>query len=137
MGAFGPRFHITTYTTQSANLMLRQLGLTIYLAGLGLSAGAGFFETVFTLQGLKWVAISIALCVVPVLLIGFISAKVFKISYADNVGMLCGGMANPFALDYAGNGADGDDPAVAYATVYPAGIFLRVISAQIIILLLG
>jgi uncharacterized transporter YbjL len=75
--------------------------------------------------------------VVPVLLIGFISAKVFKISYADNVGMLCGGMANPFALDYAGNGADGDDPAVAYATVYPAGIFLRVISAQIIILLLG
>ena len=137
MGAFGPRFHITTYTTQSANLMLRQLGLTIYLAGLGLSAGAGFFETVFTLQGLKWVAISIALCVIPVLLIGFICAKVFKISYADNVGMLCGGMANPFALDYAGNGADGDDPAVAYATVYPAGIFLRVISAQIIILLLG
>jgi AspT/YidE/YbjL antiporter-like protein len=137
MGAFGPRFHITTYTTQSANLMLRQLGLTIYLAGLGLSAGAGFFETVFTLQGLKWVAISIVLCVVPVLLTGFISAKVFKISYADNVGMLCGGMANPFALDYAGSGADGDDPAVAYATVYPAGIFLRVISAQIIIILLG
>ena len=137
MGAFGPRFHITTYTTQSANLMLRQLGLTIYLAGLGLSAGAGFFETVFTLEGLKWVAISIALCVVPVLLIGFISAKVFKIGYADNVGMLCGGMANPFALDYAGSGSDGDDPAVAYATVYPAGIFLRVISAQIIILLLG
>ena len=137
MGAFGPRFHITTYTTQSANLMLRQLGLTIYLAGLGLSAGAGFFETVFTLEGLKWVAISIALCVVPVLLIGLISAKVFKIGYADNVGMLCGGMANPFALDYAGSGSDGDDPAVAYATVYPAGIFLRVISAQIIILLLG
>lgn len=137
MGAFGPRFHITTYTTQSANLMLRQLGLTIYLAGLGLSAGAGFFETVFTWEGLKWVAISIVLCVVPVILIGFISAKFFKISYADNVGMLCGGMANPFALDYAGSGADGDDPAVAYATVYPAGIFLRVISAQIIIILLG
>ena len=117
--------------------MLRQLGLTIDLAGLGLSAGAGFFETVFTLEGLKWVAISIALCVVPVMIIGFISAKVFKIDYADNVGMLCGGMANPFALDYAGSGSDGDDPAVAYATVYPAGIFLRVISAQIIILLLG
>ena len=137
MGAFGPRFHITTYTTQSANLMLRQLGLTIYLAGLGLGAGAGFFETVFTLEGLKWVAISIALCVVPVILIAFISAKVFKIGYAENIGMLCGGMANPFALDYAGNDTDGEDPAVAYATVYPAGIFLRVISAQIIILLLG
>ena len=137
MGSFGPRFHITTYTTRSANLMLRQLGLTIYLAGLGLSAGAGFFDTVFTAEGLKWVLISIALCVVPVLIMGFIAAKIFKTSYAENAGMLCGGMANPFALDYAGSGSDGDDPAVAYATVYPANIFLRVISAQIIILLIG
>lgn len=137
MGAFGPRFHIPTYTTRSANLMLRQMGLTIYLAGLGLSAGNGFFDTVFTTEGLKWVLISICLAVVPVLIMGFIAAKVFKTSYADNAGMLCGGMANPFALDYAGTGSDGDDPAVAYATVYPANIFLRVISAQIIILLLG
>ena len=137
MGAFGPRFHIATYTTRSANLMLRQLGLTIYLAGLGLSAGAGFFATVFTLEGLKWVLVSIALCVIPVLIIGFLAARVFKMDYADNIGMLCGGMANPFALDYAGTGSDGDDPAVAYATVYPVSIFLRVISAQILILLLG
>jgi AspT/YidE/YbjL antiporter-like protein len=137
MGAFGPRFHIPTYTTRSANLMLRQFGLTIYLAGLGLSAGEGFFETVLTAEGLKWVIISIVLAVVPVLLMGFIAAKVFKTSYADNAGMLCGGMANPFALDYAGNGSEGDDPAVAYATVYPANIFLRVISAQLLILLLG
>lgn len=137
MGAFGPRFHIATYTTRSANLMLRQLGLTVYLAGLGLSAGSGFFATVFTLEGLKWVLISIALCVIPVLIIGFIAARVFKMEYADNIGMLCGGMANPFALDYAGTGSDGDDPAVAYATVYPVSIFLRVISAQILILLLG
>ena len=137
MGAFGPRFHIPTYTTRSANLMLRQLGLTIYLAGLGLSAGNGFFDTVFTAEGLKWVLISISLAVVPVLVMGFIAAKVFKTGYADNAGMLCGGMANPFALDYAGSGSDGDDPAVAYATVYPANIFLRVISAQILILLLS
>ncbi len=137
MGAFGPRFHMQTYTTRSANLMLRQLGLTIYLAGLGLSAGAGFFDTVFTAEGLKWVIISIALAIVPVLVMGFLTAKIFKTSYADNAGMLCGGMANPFALDFAGTGADGEDPAVAYATVYPANIFLRVISAQIIILLLG
>ena len=136
MGSFGPRFHIATYTTQSANLMLRQLGLTIYLAGLGLSAGAGFFDTVFTMEGLKWVLISIALAVVPVLLVGFIAAKIFKTGYADNVGMLCGSMANPFALDYAGTSDDSEDPAVAYATVYPASIFLRVISAQIIVLLL-
>ena len=137
MGAFGPQMHITTYTTRSANLMLRQLGLTIYLAGLGLSAGAGFFDTVFTAEGLKWVVISIVLAMVPVLVMGFVAAKIFKTSYAENAGMLCGGMANPFALDFAGTGADGEDPAVAYATVYPANIFLRVISAQIMILLLG
>ena len=136
MGSFGPRFHIATYTTQSANLMLRQLGLTIYLAGLGLSAGAGFFDTVFTMEGLKWVLISIALAVVPVLIVGFAAAKIFRTSYADNVGMLCGSMANPFALDYAATSDDSEDPAVAYATVYPASIFLRVISAQIIVLLL-
>lgn len=136
MGAFGPRFHISTYTTRSANLMLRQLGLTIYLAGLGLSAGAGFFATVFTLEGLVWVLTSIALAVIPTLIVAFIAAKVFKLDYVDNMGMICGSMANPFALEYASLGEDGEDPAVAYATVYPASIFLRVISAQIIILLL-
>ena len=137
MGAFGPRFHIATYTTQSANLMLRQLGLTIFLAGLGLSAGHGFFDAVFSLEGLKWVLISISLAMIPVLLVGFISARFFKTSYADNVGMLCGSMANPFALDFAGSDNDGEDPAVAYATVYPASIFLRVISAQLILILFG
>ena len=136
MGAFGPRFHITTYTTRSANLMLRQMGLTIYLAGLGLSAGAGFFSTVFTKEGLLWVVTSIIIAVVPVFIVAFIAAKVFKVEYAENMGMLCGGMANPFALDYANQGEGGEDPAVAYATVYPASIFLRVISAQIIVLLL-
>ena len=135
MGAFGPRFHIATYTTQSANLMLRQLGLTIFLAGLGLSAGNGFFDAVFSLQGLKWVLISISLCMIPVILVGIITAKIFKASYSENVGMLCGSMANPFALEFAGESQDGDDPAVAYATVYPASIFLRVISAQLLMIL--
>ena len=137
MGAFGPRFHIATYTTRSANLMLRQLGLTIYLAGLGLSAGAGFFETVFTWEGLEWVAISLSLATVPVIAVGFAAAKIFKTDYADNIGLLCGSMANPFALDYAYSDNEGEDPAVAYATVYPVGIFLRVISAQLLIMLLG
>lgn len=137
MGAFGPRMHLSIYMSRSANLMLRQLGLTIYLAGLGLSAGAGFFETVFSSEGLVWVIVSFALAVVPVLLTAFIAAKLFKLDYADNVGMLCGSMANPFALDFANPSGEGDDPAVAYATVYPASIFLRVISAQIILLILG
>jgi AspT/YidE/YbjL antiporter-like protein len=136
MGSFGPRFHIATYTTRSANLMLRQLGLTLYLAGLGLSAGNGFFETVFSLEGLKWVAISLSLSTIPVILLGIAAAKIFKMDYADNIGMLCGGMANPFALDYAYTNGDDDDPAAVYATVYPANIFLRVISAQLIIMLL-
>ena len=137
MGAFGPRLHLTTYMSQSANLMLRQLGLTIYLAGLGLSAGAGFFETVWSLQGLKWILISFSLAVVPVLLVGFFASRILKTDYAKNVGMLCGSMANPIALNYANSTVDGDEPSVAYATVYPISIFLRVISAQIIMVLLG
>ena len=137
MGAFGPRLHLSIYMSQSANLMLRQLGLTIYLAGLGLSAGAGFFATVFTFEGLKWVLTSCVLTVVPVLIVGFIAAKMLKTSYSHNIGMLCGGMANPMALNYANTLADSDEPAVAYATVYPVSIFLRVISAQIIMLLLA
>ena len=135
MGAFGPRFHLTTYTTQSANLMLRQLGLTIYLAGLGLSAGADFFSTVFTAEGIKWVGISLALAIVPVLMIGYIAARFFNVSYAKNIGMLCAGMANPIALNYANSTVEGDEPSVAYATVYPVTIFLRVIIAQITIVI--
>lgn len=135
MGAFGPRFHLSTYTTQSANLMLRQLGLTIYLAGLGLSAGADFFSTVFTAEGIKWVGISSALAIIPVLTIGYIAAKFFNVSYAKNIGMLCAGMANPIALNYANSTVEGDEPSVAYATVYPVTIFLRVIIAQITIVI--
>lgn len=135
MGAFGPRFHLATYTTQSANLMLRQLGITIYLAGLGLSAGNDFFSTVLTAEGVRWIAISSSLAVIPVLLVGFIASRLFKISYARNVGMLCASMANPIALNYANSTVDGDEPAVAYATVYPVSIFLRVIVAQIVMVI--
>ena len=135
MGAFGPRFHLTTYTTQSANLMLRQLGLTMYLACLGLNAGAYFFNTVFTAEGIKWVGISSALAIVPVLTIGYIAARFFNVDYARNIGMLCAGMANPIALNFANSTIEGDEPSVAYATVYPATIFLRVIIAQIAIVI--
>ena len=135
MGAFGPRFHLTTYTTQSANLMLRQLGLTMYLACLGLNAGADFFNTVFTAEGIKWVGISSALAIVPVLTIGYIAARFFNVDYARNIGMLCAGMANPIALNFANSTIEGDEPSVAYATVYPATIFLRVIIAQIAIVI--
>ena len=135
MGAFGPRLHLATYMSQSANLMLRQLGLTIYLAGLGLSAGAGFFETVFSAQGLVWVLVSISLAVVPVLIVGFAASRFLKTDYAKNVGMLCGSMANPIALNYALSTVEDDEPSVAYATVYPVEMFLHVITAQMIMLL--
>ena len=135
MGAFGSRMGFTTYTTRSANLMLRQIGLTVYLAGLGLSAGPGFFETVFQPQGVLWIVISILMAIIPVLMIGYIATKFCKTSYASNVGMLCGAMANPIALNYALSTVEDDEPSVSYATVYPVGMFLRVITAQMIMLL--
>lgn len=135
MGAFGPRLHLTTYTTQSANLMVRQLGIVVYLAGLGLESGAHFFETVFRAEGLLWIGLGFALTIVPVLIIGYIASRFFQISYAKNVGMLCGSMANPMALNYANSTVNGDEPSVAYATVYPLSMFVRVISAQLVILL--
>lgn len=135
MGAFGPRFHLTTYTTMSANLMLRQLGIIIYLAGLGIDSGVHFFETVFRAEGLLWIGLGFLLTIVPVLIVGFIASQFFKLDYAHNVGMLCGSMANPMALSYANTTVDGDEPSVSYATVYPLSMFIRVISAQSVLML--
>ena len=135
MGAFGPRFHLTTYTTMSANLMLRQLGIIIYLAGLGIDSGVHFFETVFRVEGLLWIGLGFLLTIVPVLIVGFIASQFFKLDYAHNVGMLCGSMANPMALSYANTTVDGDEPSVSYATVYPLSMFIRVISAQLVLML--
>lgn len=134
MGAFGPRFGITTYTTQSANRMLRQLGLTMYLACLGLDAGQHFFETILRGEGLLWIGIGFCLTILPVIIVGVIAMKVLKFEYAPTVGMLCGSMANPMALNYADTTVQGDEPSVAYATVYPMSMFLRIITAQLILL---
>ena len=135
MGAFGPRLHLTTYTTQSANLMMRQFGIVIYLAGLGIDAGAHFFETVFRTEGLLWLGLGFILTIVPILIVGCIASKLLKIDYAKNVGMLCGSMANPMALSYANTTVEGDEPSVSYATVYPLSMFLRVITSQLIIMM--
>lgn len=135
MGAFGPRFHLTTYTTQSANLMMRQFGIVIYLAGLGIDSGAHFFETVFRAEGAMWIGLGFLLTIVPVLIVGFIASQFLKLDYAHNVGMLCGSMANPMALSYANTTVEGDEPSVSYATVYPLSMFIRVISSQLILML--
>lgn len=133
MGAFGPQIHLTTYTTQSANLMMRQFGIVIYLAGLGIDSGAHFFETVFRAEGLMWIGVGFLLTIIPVLIVGIIASQFFKLDYAHNVGMLCGSMANPMALNYANTTVEGDEPSVSYATVYPLSMFIRVISAQLLI----
>ncbi len=135
MGAFGPRLHMITYTTRSANLMLRGLGLSIYLACLGLDAGVHFFETVFRAEGLIWVLLGFIITFVPVVLVAVISLKLMKIDFGSLAGMLCGSMANPMALNYVNATVEGDNPAVAYATVYPLSMFIRVIFAQLILML--
>lgn len=135
MGAFGPRLRIVTYTTRSANLMLRGIGISMYLACLGLDAGAHFFETVFRPEGLLWIGIGFVLTVMPVIIVGLYALKVNKMDYSTVCGMLCGSMANPMALNYANSTVEGDQPSVSYATVYPLCMFARVIIAQIILLI--
>lgn len=136
VGTFGPRLHMITYTTRSANLMLRSIGLSLYLACLGLDAGAHFFETVCRPEGLLWVLLGFLLTIVPVIIFGLIALKIFKLDYGTITGMLCGSMANPMALNYANDTLPGDNPSVAYATVYPMSMFARVILVQIVLLFL-
>ena len=134
IGTFGPRLHMVTYTTRSANLMLRALGLSMYLACLGLDAGAHFFDTIFRPEGLLWIGVGFGMTIIPVLLVGIIAFKFMKIDFGSVSGLLCGSMANPMALNYANDTIPGDNPSVSYATVYPLSMFLRVIIAQIILL---
>lgn len=136
VGKFGPRLHMVTYTTASVNLMLRAIGLSLYLACLGLESGAHFFETVFRSEGLLWIGLGVFLTIVPTLILGLVSVKFFKIDFGTTAGMLCGSMANPMALDYANSSLPSDRPSVAYATVYPLCMFARVILVQIVILCL-
>ena len=136
IGTFGPRLHMITYTTRSANLMLRALGLSLYLACLGLDAGAHFFDTVFRPEGLLWIGLGFGLTLVPTVRVGFFAFKIMKIDFGSVSGMLCGSMANPMALNYANDTIPGDNPSVAYATVYPLSMFLRVIIAQVLLMFL-
>lgn len=134
VGAFGPQLHIISYTTRSASLMLRKLGLSLYLAGLGLDAGKDFFATVVRPEGLMWIGIGFVITIVPILIVGFIALKSKHYDFGSICGILCGAMANPMALGYANDTLKGDTASVSYATVYPLGMFLRVIIAQVLIL---
>jgi len=134
VGSIGPRFRLVSYTTRSASLMLRQLGLSLYLACLGLDAGQDFFKTVIRPEGLLWVGLGFVLTVVPVLLVGYIALRTKRLDFGSICGILCGSMANPMALTYASETLEGDTPAVTYATVYPLGMFLRVIIVQVMVM---
>ena len=130
----GPRFHMVTYTTTSANLMLRSLGLSMYLACLGLDAGRDFLATVMQPAALGWIAFGLVITIVPVIIMSIVGVKVMKKSFATTAGMLCGAMANPIALNFVNDSLPGDKASVAYATVYPLAMFLRVIIAQVIVM---
>ena len=135
IGSYGPRFHMLTYTTRSASLMLRGIGLSLYLACLGLDAGAHFFETVMRPEGALWVGVGFLITFVPVVIMAVLSLRIFHLDFGNTCGMLCGSMANPMALNYANDIIPNDNPAVSYATVYPLGMFLRVIIAQLILMI--
>ncbi len=134
IGRFGPQFRLVTYTTRSANLMLRGIGLSLYLACLGLDAGAQFLDTIMRSEGLLWIGLGFLITVIPVLIMGAVAMKMFRLDFGLTCGMLCGSMANPMALNYANDIVPGDYATVSYATVYPLSMFCRVIIAQLIIL---
>ena len=135
IGAFGPRIHINAYTTSSANLMLRSIGLALYLACLGLASGPDFFATVVRPEGLLWVGAGFLLTIIPVILVGWLAWRMAYVDFAAVCGMLSGAMANPMAMTYANDSLDSDRPSVAYASVYPLSMFLRVIIAQVLLLI--
>lgn len=134
VGALGPKLKLNSYTTVSASLMLRKLGLSLYLACLGLDAGKHFFSTVVQPQGLIWVGVGFLVTVVPLLVVGLIALRLHKFDFGTLCGILCGSMANPMALGYANDTIQGDSPSISYASVYPLGMFLRVIIAQVLIM---
>lgn len=131
---FGAHYHLVTYTTMSANLMLREVGISLFLAAVGLSAGEGFIDTVVYQGGYMWVLYGIIITMLPILLVGIFARKVCKLNYFTLMGVVAGSMTNPPALAYSNATAGNDLPAVGYATVYPFVMFLRVLTAQLFIL---
>lgn len=133
LSRFGARFHLVTYTTISASLMLREIGISLFLAAVGLSAGPEFVNTL-TSGGLVWVWYGFLITVIPILVVGILGRLVFKFNYFALMGTLAGSMTNPIALSFVTSSSPNDIPAVSYSTVYPLTMFLRVVSAQILVL---
>ncbi len=136
IGRFGHKLHLVTYTTQSANLMLREIGIVLFLASVGIEAGANFVNTVVDGDGLLYVGCGFLITVVPLIIIGTIGRLYFKINYFTLMGLIAGSNTDPPALAYANSAASNDAPAVGYSTVYPLTMFLRILSGQLILLLM-
>ena len=134
IGRFGYRMKLVTYTTTSANMMLREIGLVLFLASVGIKAGAGFWDTVVQGDGLKYVGCGFLITVIPILIIGTIARLKFKFNYFTIMGMLAGTYTDPPALAYANASCSKEAPAVGYSTVYPLSMFLRIFTSQIVVL---
>ncbi len=131
---FGYKFKLVTYTSSSASLLMRELGICLFLASVGISSGKGFADTVFNTTGMWWVIWGFIITFVPLIIVSFIARGVYKINYLTIMGLVSGGCTDPPALAYANNSTGSDAPAVAYSTVYPLTMFLPVVAAQALIL---
>ncbi len=134
IGRFGHKVHLVTYTTTSANMMLREMGLVLFLASVGIKAGDGFAETILQGDGLKYVYTGFLITIIPILIVGTIARLKYKFNYFTIMGMIAGTYTDPPALAYANSTCSKDAPAVGYSTVYPLSMFLRIFTAQIIVL---
>ncbi|MBQ8991249.1 MAG: putative transporter [Prevotella sp.] len=134
IGRYGYKIHLVTYTTTSANMMLREIGLVLFLASVGIKAGAGFFETVVQGDGLLYVLTGFLITIIPILIVGPIARLKFKFNYFTIAGMVAGTYTDPPALAYANSICSKEAPALGYSTVYPLSMFLRIFTAQIIVL---
>ena len=134
IGRFGHKLHLVTYTTMSANLMLREIGIVLFLASVGIDAGANFVQTVVEGDGLLYVGCGFLITVIPLLIIGAIARLYCKVNYFTLMGLIAGSNTDPPALAYANQTTSGDAPAVGYSTVYPLSMFLRILTGQMILL---
>lgn len=134
IGRFGYKVHLVTYTTTSANMMLREIGLVLFLASVGIKAGAGFLETIVQGDGIKYVYTGFLITIIPIFIVGIIALLKYKFNYFTIMGMIAGTYTDPPALAYANSVCSKDAPAVGYSTVYPLSMFLRIFTAQIIVL---
>lgn len=137
ISAYGTKFHLVTYTNSSANMLLREIGICLFLASVGIAAGKDFAATVFNIRGAMWVGYGLIITMIPLLVVGIIARWKYKMNYLAIIGMLSGNYTDPPALAYANKVANNDAPAVAYSTVYPLTMFMRVIVAQLLILFLA